>query len=127
VSDTRDTLQWLRSIVLLACMVASTVAYACLVIACCWMPYERRYELVRSWARLQFAATRVLCGLDYVVEGREQIPPGCHISMWRHSSAWEVRDPVDPVRRLGDLADASDRDQPFGAQRRGRAGGRAGH
>jgi 1-acyl-sn-glycerol-3-phosphate acyltransferase len=90
LSDRRDTLQWLRSIVLLACMVASTVPYACLVIACFWMPYERRYELVRGWARLQFAAARVLCGLDYVVEGRERIPPGCHISMWRHSSAWET-------------------------------------
>lgn len=31
-----------------------------------------------------------LCGLSFVVTGREHIPPGAHISMWKHSSAWET-------------------------------------
>ena len=31
-----------------------------------------------------------LCGLKYVVEGRERIPPGNHIVMSNHTSAWET-------------------------------------
>ena len=34
---------------------------------------------------------KILCGLDWVVEGRENIPrEGAHISMWKHTSAWET-------------------------------------
>jgi 1-acyl-sn-glycerol-3-phosphate acyltransferase len=33
---------------------------------------------------------KTLCGLQHVVEGRENIPPGTHVSMWKHSSAWET-------------------------------------
>ncbi len=83
-------MQWLRSLILTAFMFVSTVLYAALVLAAFWLPYERRYALVRGWAHLQLGAARLVCGLDYVVEGREHIPPGCHISMWRHSSAWET-------------------------------------
>jgi 1-acyl-sn-glycerol-3-phosphate acyltransferase len=83
-------MQWLRSLVLTAFMFASTTFFAGVVLATFWLPYERRYAVVRSWARTQLAASRILCGLDYVVEGREHIPAGSHISMWRHSSAWET-------------------------------------
>jgi 1-acyl-sn-glycerol-3-phosphate acyltransferase len=71
-------------------MFVSTMLYAGVVIASCWLPYARRYAVVRAWARLELAAARVICGLDYVVEGREHIPSGSHISMWRHSSTWET-------------------------------------
>jgi 1-acyl-sn-glycerol-3-phosphate acyltransferase len=83
-------MQWLRSLVLTTFMFAATMLYAGIVVASCWLPYERRYAVVRSWARVQLAAARVVCGLDYVVEGYEHVPPGSHISMWRHSSAWET-------------------------------------
>jgi 1-acyl-sn-glycerol-3-phosphate acyltransferase len=33
---------------------------------------------------------KVLCSLTYRVEGTENIIPGAHISMWKHSSAWET-------------------------------------
>ena len=83
-------MQWLRSLFLTTFMFASTVLFAGLVLASFCLPYERRYAVVRGWARVQLGAARVICGLDYVVEGREHIPPGSHISMWRHSSAWET-------------------------------------
>jgi 1-acyl-sn-glycerol-3-phosphate acyltransferase len=31
-----------------------------------------------------------LCGLKFIVEGREHIPPGNHIVMSNHTSAWET-------------------------------------
>ena len=33
---------------------------------------------------------KVLCGLRFTIEGAENIVPGAHISMWKHSSAWET-------------------------------------
>jgi 1-acyl-sn-glycerol-3-phosphate acyltransferase len=83
-------MQWLRSLLLTTFLFASTVLYSGIVVATFWLPYQRRYAVVRSWARLQLAAARIVCGLDYVVEGREHLPPGSHISMWRHSSTWET-------------------------------------
>ncbi|HUO79731.1 MAG TPA: lysophospholipid acyltransferase family protein [Steroidobacteraceae bacterium] len=83
-------MQWLRSLLLTTFMFASTVLFAGLVLATFALPYERRYAVVRAWARTELGAARLICGLDYVVEGREHIPPGSHISMWRHSSAWET-------------------------------------
>ncbi|MBS0395585.1 MAG: 1-acyl-sn-glycerol-3-phosphate acyltransferase [Proteobacteria bacterium] len=84
-------MQWLLSLILTAFMFASTAAYAVVVLAVAWfLPYSTCYEVVRVWARMQLGAARLLCGLDYVVEGAEHIPPGAHISMWRHSSAWET-------------------------------------
>jgi 1-acyl-sn-glycerol-3-phosphate acyltransferase len=83
-------MQWLRSLTFTALLFLSTALWAVIVLAGFWLPYPRRYGLVRGWARTQLVAARLLCGLDYVVEGREHIPAGCHISMWRHSSAWET-------------------------------------
>lgn len=83
-------MQWLRSLVFTAVLFASTLLFAAIVIATAWLPHESRYAVVRGWARVLLAAARILCGLDYVVEGREHIPAGSHISMWRHSSTWET-------------------------------------
>jgi 1-acyl-sn-glycerol-3-phosphate acyltransferase len=83
-------MQWLRSFAYTAFLFLSTLVYACVVIGSFWLPYPRRYAVAQSWARAQLAAVKYLCGLDYVVEGRENIPPGAHISMWKHSSTWET-------------------------------------
>jgi len=32
----------------------------------------------------------VICGLDYVVEGRENLPQGPFGSLWKHSSTWDT-------------------------------------
>src|SRR4029079_986742 len=33
---------------------------------------------------------RWTCRLDYVIEGQENMPPGNHIALWKHSSSWET-------------------------------------
>jgi len=55
-----------------------------------WAPTRVLYRLTDNWARSQMWMLRALCGLSYSVEGRENIPPGAHVSMWKHSSAWET-------------------------------------
>ena len=55
-----------------------------------WLPYRAQFSIARTWARILFWMLEFLCGLKYVVEGRERIPPGNHIVMSNHSSAWET-------------------------------------
>lgn len=83
-------MQWLASLLFTAFLFLSTALFAVGVMASSVLPYPMRYAVARSWARTQLWALRVLCGLDYAIEGAENIPRDNHISMWRHSSAWET-------------------------------------
>ena len=60
------------------------------VIACSMLPFPRRFALVRVWARVLLTALRWTCRLDYRIEGLENLPPGNHIALWKHSSSWET-------------------------------------
>jgi 1-acyl-sn-glycerol-3-phosphate acyltransferase len=43
------------------------------------------------WARTLLGALRLLCGLDYRIEGAHHIPPGeACIALVKHSSSWET-------------------------------------
>jgi len=57
---------------------------------CFWLPYRAQFNIARTWARILFWLLDKLCGLNFVVEGRERIPPGNHIVMSNHTSAWET-------------------------------------
>jgi 1-acyl-sn-glycerol-3-phosphate acyltransferase len=56
-----------------------------------WLPFFLRYELARAWAGSNIWLAKIFCGLDWVVEGHENLPrEGAHITMWKHTSAWEA-------------------------------------
>ena len=55
-----------------------------------WLPYRAQFAIARSWARILLWVLERLCGLKFVVEGRERIPSGNHIVMSNHTSAWET-------------------------------------
>jgi 1-acyl-sn-glycerol-3-phosphate acyltransferase len=55
-----------------------------------WLPYRAQFAIARAWARILFWVLERLCGLTFTVEGRERIPPGNHIVMSNHTSAWET-------------------------------------
>jgi 1-acyl-sn-glycerol-3-phosphate acyltransferase len=83
-------MQWLRSLVFTTFFFATSLLFGAVILLVGWLPYRRRFVLARAWAWTQLTAVRLLCGLDYTVEGLEHIPAGNHISYWRHSSAWET-------------------------------------
>ncbi|MGB8326834.1 MAG: lysophospholipid acyltransferase family protein [Steroidobacteraceae bacterium] len=84
-------MQWLGSVVFTAFLPLWTFCYAIFfVVACSLLPLRRRMVLVRVWARVLMAVLRWTCRLDYVVEGRGNIPAGNHIAVWKHSSSWET-------------------------------------
>lgn len=48
------------------------------------------FAMARGWCRGMLWVGRHLCGLDYVVEGRENIPDEPSVILIKHSSVWEV-------------------------------------
>jgi 1-acyl-sn-glycerol-3-phosphate acyltransferase len=82
--------QLLRSVLFTTLLFAGTLLFALAVVLLGWLPSHKLYAVARSWSRTQLWLLERLCGLSYRVEGRENIPPGAHVSMWKHSSAWET-------------------------------------
>jgi len=58
------------------------------VLAFGWLPLRKRY---RSCApgNAELAVLRLLAGSTTSSRGRENIPAGSHVSMWKHSSTWK--------------------------------------
>lgn len=83
-------MQLLRSLLYTTWLFLGTLFYAIVVLLLFWLPNQRLYAIARGWSHSQMWMLKALCGLSYTVEGRENILPGAHISMWKHSSAWET-------------------------------------
>lgn len=83
-------MQLLRSLLYTTFLFVGTAVYAVIVLALCWLPGQRLYAVARSWSRVQLWVLRMTCGLTHSIDGIENIIPGSHISMWKHSSAWET-------------------------------------
>jgi 1-acyl-sn-glycerol-3-phosphate acyltransferase len=84
-------MQFLGSLVFTAFFFLWTFFYAIFfVLAGLVVPFRKRFLLARLWGTVLLRALKWTCRLDYVVEGRENLPPGNHIALWKHSSSWET-------------------------------------
>lgn len=84
-------MQFAGSIFFTAFLFLWTFIYAIFfVIVASVVPFQRRFRLARIWADVLLSVLSWACRLDYVVEGRENMPRGNHIALWKHSSAWET-------------------------------------
>lgn len=79
-----------RSVLFNVLMWVSVVIYAPLMLPTALLPFPARYRLIRQWARFQVFLLKLMCDLDYRVEGREHLPAGAAIIMSKHQSAWET-------------------------------------
>jgi 1-acyl-sn-glycerol-3-phosphate acyltransferase len=82
--------QLFRSLLFTTYMMASACVFGGVMTLGFWLPYPAQFAIARTWARILFWVLERLCGLKYVVEGREHIPSGNHIVMSNHTSAWET-------------------------------------
>jgi 1-acyl-sn-glycerol-3-phosphate acyltransferase len=83
-------LQFLGSLLFTGFLFAWTFLYAIpFVVVCAFLPFPRRYLMVRIYATAVFAMLRWTCGLSYRIEG-EPLPEGAHVALWKHSSSWET-------------------------------------
>jgi 1-acyl-sn-glycerol-3-phosphate acyltransferase len=83
-------MQLLRSLIFTGLFFLVTTLYAVGVLLCCWIPHPRIYFFAQSWATSLLWLLKVICGLDYRVTGKENLPSGAHVAMWKHSSTWET-------------------------------------
>ncbi len=84
----------LRALAFLLFQSVVTPIYAFLLVGGFWLPRVPRYRIAANWCRLNLAGARALCGIDWKVEGLENIPADTraapHIVMSKHSSTWET-------------------------------------
>ena len=80
----------LRSIVFEAVRAALTVVFA--VLSMLTFPFETRtrYRIITAWSHLIIAAARVICGVNYRLTGKENLPSEPCIVLSKHQSAWET-------------------------------------
>ena len=85
-------LLWVRSLVFTVLLFLTTLAFGVAVLVSALLPLsiEQRYVIPRNWGLFLTWLAKVICGIDYVIEGRERLPAVPFISLWKHSSAWET-------------------------------------
>jgi len=54
------------------------------------LPFRFRFALARAWGKSMLWAGRRMCGLEYVVEGAENIPDEASVVMIKHSTVFET-------------------------------------
>jgi 1-acyl-sn-glycerol-3-phosphate acyltransferase len=85
-------MQWVRSILFTTLLFFGTMAFGVVVLVSALLPLSpaQRYVIPRQWGLTHTWLAKVVCGLDYVIEGRENLPDRPFVSLWKHSSAWET-------------------------------------
>lgn len=80
----------LRSVLFTTLLFVSVVPWSIVVVVGRLAGARASYALVLVWTRAIFALLQRLCGLGYVVEGRENLPDEPCVVMLKHSSAFET-------------------------------------
>ena len=84
-------LLFLRSLLYTAILFASVIPHSLWVLLARPFGYHAAYRSPYWWGRLNLWALRVICGIDYRVEGAEHIPRDrALICYMKHTSAWET-------------------------------------
>lgn len=80
---------WLRSLVFQAWFFATVIVFASL--AALLGPFPgASFRVARGWCLNMLIAGKYLCGLDYFIEGTENIPDKPSVILIKHSSVWEA-------------------------------------
>lgn len=83
-------MQYIKSFIFSIFMILSTMIVATLALLLFLLPFKIRYAVVRSFAVINVALLRSLCGLNYEIEGAENIPAETAIIFSKHQSTWET-------------------------------------
>ncbi len=83
-------LLYLRSVVFWLGFILTTVVFGLMIIVLFFTPPDFRLRIGRWWAQANLWLLKVICGLDYRVEGQEHIGERNAIVMCKHQSTWET-------------------------------------
>jgi 1-acyl-sn-glycerol-3-phosphate acyltransferase len=71
-------------------LVIVTPPYALVALASAPLPRMLRYRIISGWSRLIVWLARVILGIEWRVEGRENLPSRPAVILAKHQSAWET-------------------------------------
>jgi len=80
----------LRSVLFAIALTIVTPPYAVIAIASAPLPRMMRYRVISGWSRLILWLARVILGIEWRVEGRENLPARPAVILAKHQSAWEA-------------------------------------
>lgn len=80
----------LRSLLFTAVLLVMTPPYALLALATFPLPPLVRYRVISGWSRAVLFLARRLLGIDWKVEGHENLPARPAVILSQHQSAWET-------------------------------------
>lgn len=81
---------WIRSVLFQVYFYVSVCFFATLCFISSIFPYKYRFVFARAWGKSMLWAGRVMCGLEYEVEGRENIPEETSIILIKHTTVFET-------------------------------------
>ncbi len=81
---------WLRSVFFVLGFWPATVLTGLAVPFVLPLPYEKRYAFLGQWAGFTLWWLRKTCGIEYRVEGMENLPDQPAVVLSKHQSSWET-------------------------------------
>ena len=81
---------WFRSLLFQIYFFTSVCIAALLIAIFFWAPYEFRFSIARNWGKSMLVMGKWLCGLDYRIEGLENIPDSPSVIMIKHTTVFET-------------------------------------
>ena len=81
----------LRGAIFALWLILSTPIFSVIALVIWPLPPLIRYRVIGLWPRAMVFAVRVICGIQWRVVGRENLPPPPYVILSRHESAWETQ------------------------------------
>ncbi len=79
-----------RSVLFALALIIVTPPYALIALASAPLPRMMRYRIISGWSRLIVWLARVILGIEWRVEERENLPSRPAVILAKHQSAWET-------------------------------------
>lgn len=81
----------IRSLLYFLLMVITVFLFGLAIAVLGWvMPISASHAIANAWGRTNLWLLRMICGLDYEIQGAENLPHGPSIVMAKHQSTWET-------------------------------------
>jgi len=81
---------FLRSALFALALLLITPPYALVALATFPLPRMARYRVISGWSRLVVRLAKLILGIDWRVEGQENLPSRPAVILAKHQSAWET-------------------------------------
>ncbi|RLA07719.1 MAG: 1-acyl-sn-glycerol-3-phosphate acyltransferase [Gammaproteobacteria bacterium] len=86
----KNTIKFIRSLIFWPGFLFSIIAIQLVLMFAWFLPYDKRYRVLRYWNRFVLWWLKVSVNLDYKIIGAENLPNKPVVFMIKHSSTWET-------------------------------------